>query len=140
MLPYTLRELDKLLPKGKPPSRRLTGIGRNVDLFRSMVSEVFRPRWAATLKAQGWSEVWLDHVRTQNVATFNAPDVHAGLRVSEHRQVRRAGSTGLATTTLRGSTRFRRPGTANAGTTTMATTSTSKPFTCTSCEPGASSK
>ena len=74
MLPYTLRELDKLLPKGKPPSRRLTGIGRNVDLFRSMVSEVFRPRWAATLKAQGWSEVWLDHVRTQNVATF-APDI-----------------------------------------------------------------
>ena len=74
MLPYSLRELDQKLPKGKPPSRRLTDIGRNVDLFRSMVSEVLRPRWADTLGAQGWSEAWLDHVRTQNVATF-APDV-----------------------------------------------------------------
>ena len=73
MLPYTLRELDTALPKGKP-KRRLTGIGRNCDLFQSMVSEVFRPRWAAVLGAQGHSEAWLDHVRTQNVATF-APDV-----------------------------------------------------------------
>ena len=55
-------------PKSKPPSRRLTGIGRNCDLFRSMVSEVFRPRWAPVLGAQGWSEAWLDHVRGQNVA------------------------------------------------------------------------
>ena len=74
MLPYTLRELDTALPKGKLPKRRLTGIGRNCDLFQSMVSEVFRPRWAAVLGAQGHSEAWLDHVRTQNVATF-APDV-----------------------------------------------------------------
>ena len=74
MLPYTLGELDKLLPKGKPPSRRLTGIGRNCDLFKSMISEVFRPRWAGKLGAQGWSEAWLDHVRTQNVSMF-APDV-----------------------------------------------------------------
>ena len=70
MLPYTLSELDKLLPKGKPPSRRLTGIGRNCDLFRSMVSEVFRPRWAGILGAQGWSETWLEHVRTQNFTMF----------------------------------------------------------------------
>ena len=70
MFPYTLGELDKRLPKGKPPSRRLTGIGRNCDLFRSMVSEVFRPRWAALLGAQGWSEAWLDHVRAQNLAMF----------------------------------------------------------------------
>ena len=53
---------------------RLTGIGRNCDLFKSMVSEVFRPRWADTLGAQGWSEAWLDHVRAQNNAMF-APDV-----------------------------------------------------------------
>ena len=65
MLPYTLGELDKVLPKGKPPSRRQTDIGRNCDLFRSMVSEVFRPRWAAILGAQGWSEAWLDHVRAR---------------------------------------------------------------------------
>ena len=74
MFPYTLRELDKLLPNGKPPSRRLTGIGRNCDMFRSMVSEVFRPRWAAILGAQGWTEAWLEHVRGQNAAMF-APDV-----------------------------------------------------------------
>ena len=74
MLPYTLGELDKVLPKGKPPSRRLSAIGRNCDLFKSMVSEVFRPRWAPILEAQGWSTAWLDHVRTQNVSMF-APDV-----------------------------------------------------------------
>ena len=74
MFPYTLGELDKLLPKGKPPSRRQTGIGRNCDLFRSMVSEVFRPRWAGILGTQRWSEAWLDYVRGQNVAMF-APDV-----------------------------------------------------------------
>ena len=74
MFPYTLQELDKRLPKGKPPKRRLTGIGRNNDLFGTMVSEVFRPRWAALLGAQGWSEAWLDHVRAQN-ATMFAPDL-----------------------------------------------------------------
>ena len=74
MFPYTLRELDTALPKGKLPKRRLTGIGRNNDLFWSMVSEVFRPRWAAVLGAQGHSEAWLDHVRGQNEAMF-APDV-----------------------------------------------------------------
>ena len=73
MLPYTLRELDAALPKGTP-DRRLTGIGRNCDHFRSMVSEVFRPRWAAVLGAQGWSKAWLDHVRSLNIAMF-APDV-----------------------------------------------------------------
>ena len=51
MLPYSLRELDKLLPKGKPPSRRLTGIGRNCDLFkshgvRSFPAQVGGPSWA----------------------------------------------------------------------------------------------
>ena len=74
MLPYTLLELDQKLPKSKPPSRRLTGIGRNCDLFKTMVSEVFRPRWAAILGTQGWSEAWLDHVRAQNASMF-APDV-----------------------------------------------------------------
>ena len=74
MFPYTLRELDQKLQKGKPPSRRQTGIGRNVDLFKSMVSEVFRPRWAAILGAQEWSEAWLDYVRAQNASMF-APDV-----------------------------------------------------------------
>ena len=70
MFPYTLGELDKLLPKGKPASHRLTGIGRNCDLFKSMISQVFRPRWASILGTQGWSEAWLDHVRGQNTAMF----------------------------------------------------------------------
>ena len=83
MFPYTLRELDKLLPKGKPPSHRLTGIGRNCDLFKSMISEVFRPRWAGVLEAQGWSEAWLDHVRAQNVAMF----AHESLPDSECRSI-----------------------------------------------------
>ena len=83
MFPYTIGELDKMLPKSKPPSRRQTGIGRNCDLFKSMVSEVFRPRWARILGAQGWSEAWLDHVRAQNVAMF-APE---GLPDSECRSI-----------------------------------------------------
>ena len=70
MFPYGLQELDKLLPKGKPPKRRLTGIGRNCDLFKSMISEVFRPRWAGILGAQGWSEAWLEYVKVQNVTMF----------------------------------------------------------------------
>ena len=70
MFPYTLGELDKLLPKGKPASHRLTGIGRNCDLFKSMISQVFRPRWASILGTQGWSEAWLDHVKGQNTAMF----------------------------------------------------------------------
>ena len=70
MFPYRLQELDKLLPKGKPPKRRLTGIGRNCDLFRSMISAVFRPRWAGILGAQGWSEAWLEYVKIQNIAMF----------------------------------------------------------------------
>ena len=70
LFPYTLSELDHLLPKGKPPSRRQTAIGRNCDLFMSMVSEVFRPRWAAPLSAQGWTKAWLEHVRAQNIALF----------------------------------------------------------------------
>ena len=86
MFPYTLRELDQKLPKGKPPSRRLTGIGRNCDLFKSMVSEVFRPRWADTLGAQGWSEAWLDHVRAQNASMF-APNVLPDSECRVHRQV-----------------------------------------------------
>ena len=73
MLPYSLNELDKLLPKGKPPKRRLSGIGRNCDLFRAMLSEVFRPKWANLLLAQGWTGASLDHVRAQNYAMF-APD------------------------------------------------------------------
>ena len=68
--PYGLQEMDKLLPKGKPPKRRLTGIGRNCDLFKSMISEVFRPRWAGILGAQGWSKAWLEYVKVQNVAIF----------------------------------------------------------------------
>ena len=75
MFPYTLGELDKVLPKSKPPSRRQTDIGRNCDLFMSMVSEVFRPGWAGILGAQGWSEAWLDHVRIQNVAMFASEDL-----------------------------------------------------------------
>ena len=71
-VPDSLSELDKMLPKGKPPSRRLTGIGRNCDLFMSMVAEVFRPTWARILGAQGWSEAWLDHVKAQNVAMFTS--------------------------------------------------------------------
>ena len=86
MFPYTLGELHQLLPKGTPPSRRLTGIGRNCDLFRSMVSEVFRPRWAPILGAQGWSEAWLDHVRDQNVAMFAPEGLLPGLGVPVDRQ------------------------------------------------------
>ena len=35
-----------------------------------MISEVFRPRWATILGAQGWSKAWLEYVKVQNVAIF----------------------------------------------------------------------
>ena len=39
-LPYSLGQLDKRLPKAKRPrGERLTGIGRNVDLFRGMYQD-----------------------------------------------------------------------------------------------------
>ena len=83
MFPYTIGELDKVLPKGKPPSRRLTEIGRNMDLFHAMISEVFRPRWAPVLGTQGWSKAWLDHVRALNLSMFS-PE---GLPDSECRSI-----------------------------------------------------
>ena len=64
---HTLDSLDAAIPKSvKPLPEHRTGIGRNVDLFGLMVSEVFRPRWADKLKAEGWSGAWLDHVRAAN--------------------------------------------------------------------------
>ena len=74
-LPYTLGQLDKRLPKERRPSgQRLTGIGRNVDLFRDMVKVAHQPRWHNLIVAEGWDGAWLEHVRAQNVAMWH-PDV-----------------------------------------------------------------
>ena len=74
-LPYSLRQLDKRLPKAKTrPGERLTGIGRNVDLFRTMVSESLRPSWHRVIAAEGYAGAWLDHVRDANVRLWY-PDV-----------------------------------------------------------------
>ena len=53
--------------------QRLTGIGRNVDLFRAMVSEAHQPRWHRVIAAEGYAGAWLEHVREQNVALWH-PD------------------------------------------------------------------
>ena len=64
---HTLDSLDAAIPKSvKPLPEHRTGIGRNVDLFGLMVSEVFRPRWADRLKAEGWNGAWVDHVQAVN--------------------------------------------------------------------------
>ena len=73
-LPYTLDQLDKQLPKTRTRTgQRLTGIGRNVDLFRAMVSEAHQPRWHRVIAAEGYAGAWLEHVREQNVALWH-PD------------------------------------------------------------------
>ena len=73
-LPYTLDQLDKQLPKTRTSAgQRLTGIGRNVDLFRAMVSEAHQPRWHRVIAAEGYAGAWLEHVREQNVALWH-PD------------------------------------------------------------------
>ena len=131
MFPYTLGELDQLLPKGTPPSRRLTGIGRNCDLFRSMVSEVFRPRWAPILGAQGWSDAWLDHVRDQNVAVF-APE--GLLPETECRSIAKSCFRYWtpSDTTQGVSVPYSGPGTGSADMMTATATATAKPPMCVS--------
>ena len=74
-LPYSLGQLDKRLPKASTrPGERLTGIGRNVDLFRTMVKESLRPSWHRVIAAEGYAGAWLDHVRDGNVRLWY-PDV-----------------------------------------------------------------
>ena len=76
-LPYSLGQLDKRLPKAKRPrGERLTGIGRNVDLFRAMVKVAHQPRWHRLIEAEGWDGAWLEHVRSENVVMWH-PDVLA---------------------------------------------------------------
>ena len=76
-LPYSLGQLDKRLPKAKRPrGERLTGIGRNVDLFRGMVKTAHQPRWHRLIEAEGWDGAWLEHVRSVNVVMWH-PDVLA---------------------------------------------------------------
>ena len=78
-LPYSLGQLDKRLPKAKRPrGERLTGIGRNVDLFRGMVKTAHQPRWHRLIEAEGWDGAWLEHVRSENVVMWHPdelPDV-----------------------------------------------------------------
>ena len=74
-LPYSLDQLSSRLPKAKTgPGERLTGIGRNVDLFGLMVKEAHRPRWGRLIQAEGWGGAWLAHVRAENVRLW-APNV-----------------------------------------------------------------
>ena len=66
--PYTLKELDALLPRYSP-SRRLereSGIGRNVDLFRRTVSEAHQPQWQPIFASEGYGPRWLAHVEYLN--------------------------------------------------------------------------
>ena len=75
-LPYTLDQLDKQLPKTRTRTgQRLTGIGRNVDLFRAMVSEAHQPRWHRAIAAEGYAGAWLEHVREQNVVLWHPDDL-----------------------------------------------------------------
>ena len=70
-LPYSLEGLSRQLPKTRTrPGERLTGVGRNVDLFRAMVKEAHQPRWARLIRAEGWDGAWLERVREANVAMW----------------------------------------------------------------------
>ena len=76
---HSLEDIDKAIPKHiQPVEVHQTGMGRNVDLFHTMLKEIHRPRWAETLKANGWRDAWLDYVRGQNVVMFpgaELPDI-----------------------------------------------------------------
>ena len=75
-LPYTLGQLDKRLPKAKRPrGERLTGIGRNVDLFCVMCRAAHQPRWARLIQAEGWDGAWLEYVRSQNAAMWHPDEI-----------------------------------------------------------------
>lgn len=74
-MPYSLGQLDKHLPKyRRKRGERLTGIGRNVDLFRAMVKVAHEPRWHRLIEAEGWNGAWLAHVRSENEVMW-FPDV-----------------------------------------------------------------
>ena len=79
----TLESLDKAIPTSvKPPVQRQTGVGRNVDLFTAMVSEVYRPRWTNIIELEGWTGRWLDYVRARN--EIDNQDHHKGLLPDSH--------------------------------------------------------
>ena len=70
-VPFTLDELDRRLPAAKTlPGQRLTGIGRNVDLFTAMIIDAHRPRWARAIAGEGWGGEWLGHVRHTNIGMW----------------------------------------------------------------------
>ena len=54
-VPYTLKHLDKRVPKRRRPRReRQSGIGRNVDTFLEAVKVAHRPRWHRLIANEGW--------------------------------------------------------------------------------------
>ena len=67
-----------------------------------MISEVFRPRWAGILGAQGWSEAWLEYVKVQNVAMFG----DSFLPDSEYRSYRQVAASGTGSSPVRLLSRF----------------------------------
>ena len=70
--PYSLAELREWLPSDIPKPVIPTGIGRNCDLFYSLVKEAHQPRWARIIRAEGHAGQWLQHVRNANTANFAA--------------------------------------------------------------------
>ena len=64
MFPYTLRELDQKLPKGKLPKHRLTpASGAIVTCSTQWYPKSSGPSGRTPWEAQGWSEApWLDYV------------------------------------------------------------------------------
>ena len=60
MIPFTLDEIDKATPRyASTFGQRLTGIGRNVDLFQVAVSQAHRPSWQPVFASEGWEHSWL---------------------------------------------------------------------------------
>ena len=68
--PYSLAELREWLPAAIPKPIIKTGVGRNCDLFYSLVKEAHQPRWARVIRAEGHAGQWLRHVRDANIANF----------------------------------------------------------------------
>ena len=90
--PWEMKELRALIPRGwRRPPVAVTGIGKNVDLFRWAVREAHRPRVAEMLALYGSKDCpdWEAIVAAKNEATYG-PVVPWCLPHSEVRSIARS--------------------------------------------------
>ena len=84
MLPYTLDMISDAIPRVTSSyGERISGVGRNCDLFAAAVSEAHKPRWQPVFANDGWATSWLSWVVDTDSAMHNPYTLPS----SEHRSI-----------------------------------------------------